>query len=277
MSQGLRRAFVTRARALKVAIGDPPWQPGGHFYSPIPSVADTRRALESRGLWVGVDLADEAQRALIDQLMPRFAEFDRVEGGRWRPNSMFGRDDAAVYWSLLHHLQPSRIVEIGSGFSTAVALDYGDLNGSVEVTAIEPYPERLFGLLRSGDEVHLIQKEAQDVPIEALVSGDILFIDSSHVAKAGSDVMWLLFDVLPQVPVGAWVHFHDVFWPRGYPDAWLTQRRAWNEAYMLRAFLMWNTSFRVRLFNSWLLQNHPPFGEACSGAPGSVWLQRVGE
>ena len=159
---------------------------------------------------------------------------------------MFGHADAALYRAILSYLRPSRIIEVGSGFSTAVALDEADANpglAGLEITCVEPYPQRLLALLRSSDHVTLLRCPVQDVPLEAfdkLGAGDILFIDSSHVAKAGSDVTWLLLRVLPRLVPGVAVHLHDIFWPFTYRADWLEERRDWNEAYFLHAFLSGN-------------------------------------
>jgi hypothetical protein len=105
-------------------------------------------------------------------------------------------------------------------------------------------------------------------------------IDSSHVVKCGSDVNFLLSDVLPSLQPGVWVHFHDIFWPFEYPMDWLLEGRAWNEAYMVRSFLQYNSRFQIRLFNSFLGARHQdelarlfPLGVKDTG--GSLWLQKV--
>jgi hypothetical protein len=47
----------------------------------------------------------------------------------------------------------------------------------------------------------------------ALGENDILFIDSTHVAKVGSDVNYLFFEVLPNLNPGVLIHIHDIFYP----------------------------------------------------------------
>ena len=134
---------------------------------------------------------------------------------------------------MLGWLQPERIIEAGSGYSTMIALDEG-----YPVTCIEPHPDRLLSLVRPGDPVTLLRQLVQDVPLSLygeLAAGDILFIDSSHVVKAGSDVCWLLLRVLPRLAPGAVVHLHDIFWPFEYPAAWLREHRDWTEDYLLNA------------------------------------------
>jgi hypothetical protein len=98
------------------------------------------------------------------------------------------------------------------------------------------------------------------VPIEVfdvLDDGDILFIDSTHVSKPGSDVNWLFFRVLPRLKPGVVIHVHDIFYPFEYHNDWLTERRSWNESYLLRSFLSYNNTFQITFFSSWIWQEHP--------------------
>lgn len=114
----------------------------------------------------------------------------------------------------------------------------------------------------------------------SLTAGDILLIDSTHVSKVDSDVNHILFDILPSLNPGVYVHFHDICYPFEYPKQWVYQGRAWNEAYILRAFLQYNTSFEIVIFNSFLgyfcldlLQQYLPL---CAKNPGiSIWLKKV--
>jgi hypothetical protein len=113
----------------------------------------------------------------------------------------------------------------------------------------------------------------------ALRSGDVLFVDSSHVAKIGSDVNSLFFDVLPNLAPGVVVHVHDIHYPFEYPKDWVFEGRAWNEAYLLRAFLTMNTDYEILLFNSYLSCFH--IDEVAQLMPGwrinpggSIWLRR---
>ena len=115
------------------------------------------------------------------------------------------------------------------------------------MTCIELYPARLLSLTRPGDPVTLLRHPIRDVPLtlyQDLAAGDVLFIDLSHVAKARSDVCWLIPHVLPRLAPGVAVHFLDIFWPFGYPPQWLEKRRDWTGAYLLHAFLSGNAGWR---------------------------------
>ena len=213
----------------------------------------------------GFDLRADEQRALIDSMIPMWDEYlPTIPDRRFRPgNDLFALTEAAPYDAMLRLRRPKSIIEVGSGHSTMVALDARDaaLPG-LRITCIEPYPDRLLGLLRPGDREHieLRQEPVQDTPLtvfDALEPGDFLFVDSSHVSKPGSDVNWLLFEVVPRLPVGVMIHFHDIFWPFEYPTEWLDERRDWNETYLLRAFLTLNDHFAVRLFLNYIWKTMP--------------------
>jgi hypothetical protein len=272
------------ARAVAAVTVRPPYIPPGHFYSPLTSPADTRRALQHDGTAPGVDLHETAQLALAARLRPILdAPFPgpRYEAG----NPVFCAADAAVYRAILRDLRPSRVIEAGSGYSTAAALDEADSGpelAGLHVTCIEPCPARLLSLLQPGDHdrVTILHQPVQDVPFsafDALRAGDILFIDSTHVVKAGSDVVHLVLAVLPRLAPGVIVHVHDVFWPFTYPDEWLREHRDWTEAYLIHAFLSGNDGWEILLFSSWLWQCHPESvpGRLAGLAPGSLWLRKV--
>ncbi len=111
------------------------------------------------------------------------------------------------------------------------------------------------------------------------VGTDILFIDSTHVSKIGSDVNRLIFDILPALPRGVVVHFHDIFFPFEYPLEWLYEGRAWNEAYLLRAFLSYNKSFKILFWNSYLQAKQLDALNAAYPAMAvggsSIWIKKV--
>jgi hypothetical protein len=135
-----------------------------------------------------------------------------------------------------------------------------------------------------GDEkrMELIPRLVQDVDrgiFQELQANDILFIDSSHVSKAGSDVHLLVFDVLPRLASGVYVHIHDIFYPFEYPKNWIYDGRSWNEAYLIRAFLQHNSDFEIYCFGSYLdryaQKDLAELLPTCLKAPGqSLWIRR---
>ncbi len=137
----------------------------------------------------------------------------------------------------------------------------------------------------------MLETPVQAVPpdvFRALREGDMLLVDSSHVAKTRSDVLDVLFRILPLLAPGVLIHFHDVLWPFEYPEIWLEEGRAWNEAYFVRAFLAHNAQFEILLFNSFLEHCHPdllaehlplmlkPPASRITPGNSSLWIRRVG-
>jgi predicted O-methyltransferase YrrM len=195
--------------------------------------------------------------------------------------------DGITLRMMINELTPRRIVEIGSGFSTACMLDSADHIGldSLQITCIEPYPDRLLSLMRAKDHdrVKLLERFVQDVPedvVDELEPGDILFIDSTHVLKTGSDVHFEFFHLIPRLKQGVVVHFHDVPYPFEYPPEWVFgMNYSWNEAYALRLFLMFNNAFEVTFWGSLLARSYTAnirsdFPTFLRNPGSSIWLRR---
>jgi hypothetical protein len=267
----------------------------GSYASPIPNL-DEVRAAESQ-IWScpdslpGIDIRDQAQLDLVRELAGFYSDqpfqAEAQPGVRYYlANSWFAYPDGLMLHLVLRWARPRRYVEVGSGFSSAVTLDTNErfLDGALECTFIEPRPDRLNELLLEGDSGRnkIIAGPVQSVGTEVfeeLDANDVLFIDSSHVSKVGSDVNRLVLDVLPRLKKGVLVHFHDIGWPFEYARQWIYQGRAWNEAYLVRAFLMCNPSFEILLFNHYLSIFHHE--EVTTLLPlwgveqgGSLWLRR---
>ena len=274
----LKQRVIRTAQAIADAVRRPPAIRAGHFYSPINSASDIERALSWTADTPGIDLREDEQLSTFRELTPLF---DDVGPVRYRiDNDMYGIADASIYQAFVRHFNPRRVIEVGSGFSTAKLLDTAEkFLPELDVTCIEPYPQRLFSLLRPSDNVQVITKFVQDVPKEIFTSlepCDVLFIDSTHVAKAGSDVVWLYLHILPLLQQGVLVHIHDIFWPFEYPAEWLREGRCWNEDYFLQAFLCQNEAWSIELFGSWLWEKHPEVVPESlrSERPGALWLRR---
>jgi len=280
--------------AAPVAAAAAEFVPPGHYYSAIPSAEDRRRALANYQAGPtelpGIDLGIERQWGLLEELRPLLESgglADEPAGGRRYgfTNPSFGPGDAVILQALMRHLRPQRIVEVGSGHSSALMLDVDEfhLGRSIEFTFFEPYPDLLRSLMKPGDPSWAIRQQiVQDADLgifKTLEPNDILFIDSTHVLKAGSDVCRLLFEVLPALAPGVIVHVHDIFWPFEYPSTWLAEGRAWNEIYALRAFLQYNRCFSILLFMNCLVhrdqgwfERHAPTVLRNTG--GGIWLRR---
>jgi predicted O-methyltransferase YrrM len=268
----------------------------GHYYSPIPDYAEVQRQIELKRGQIphmpDLDLNHAGQESLLEEFASYQSELpfpeEKSEGLRYfHNNEWFTYADAIFLHCLLRKHQPQRIIEVGSGFSSAVMLDTIDrfFSARPEVTLIEPYPERLRSLLfeRDLEQVTIFESKVQEVPLEVfskLQAGDLLFIDSSHVIKCGGDLQFLMFEVLPLLPSGVFVHFHDIFYPFEYPETWLLQARNWNELYLLRAFLAHNRDWEIHFFNSYVAAACPDLIASrlplCSrSAGGSIYLRRL--
>lgn len=266
--------------------------PPGHFYSPLPSleeIAATFERGEPRPPFPGIRWNEAEQIALLETFANVVPELpfprDPTPGHRYHLNNpSYGVHDGIFLYGMLRHLRPRRIIEVGSGFSSAAMLDLNERTfaGQLELTFIDPDMGRLHPLLRPDEAARLtmIPQRVQEVPLDlyrSLERNDVLFIDSSHVSKVGSDVNWLLFEVLPILKEGVYVHIHDVSGNFEYPREWLEEGRAWNEQYMLRAFLMYNDAFRVVLLSGWLADTQPAFFQKhlpdCLSGGGQIWLR----
>lgn len=271
------------------------YSPPGHFYSPLPDLSKVKHRepidVPPCAELPGVDLRAEHQLALLNE----FAHFyddvpfadDYVEGQRYYfRNNYYGAGDALILYCMIRRFRPARIIEVGSGFSSAAMLDAANSLGeySLNLTFIDPFPGRLLGLLSAEDQrnCRIVESQVQALTpdfFSSLQSNDILFIDSSHVTKSGSDVNHLLFKVIPRLNPGVIVHFHDIIWPFDYPADWLHMGISWNEAYLLRAFLSYNHEFEILYFNSYIgnchrdqLQGALP--RAATDTGGSLWLRK---
>lgn len=270
--------------------------PPGHFYSPIPSIEDVKNE-ESKifdtfsKVVAGVELHDAEQLMLLDEFVKFYGEMpfsaEKKEGFRYYfENPAYSYSDGIFLHCMIRYLKPERIIEVGSGFSSCMTLDTNEFffNGSINTTFIEPYPELFFSLIKEQDKekVKTIPSRLQDVSLsefEKLKSNDILFIDSTHVSKINSDVNYIIFKILPRLAPGVYIHFHDIFFPFEYPKPWIYEGRAWNEAYLLKAFLQYNNSFRIVVMNTYMQRYYNKFFEenlplCLKNRGGSIWIRK---
>jgi predicted O-methyltransferase YrrM len=270
--------------------------PPGHFYSPLPDLQEIARRSDkiygpTPDSIPGVDLRTEFQKKLLQKFESYYTNlpFDRdsnPESRYFRSTRSFPFQDAFTLYGMIREYRPQRIIEVGSGSSSCVMLDCCDSLGlGTKLTFIEPFPDFLLSLIRKTDtsRFELRKQIVQDVPLEifgGLDAGDILFIDSSHVSKTGSDVNFLFFEVLPILKPGVVIHFHDIFFPFEYAMKRLLEGVFWNEAYLLHAFLMFNQSFEILMFNDYVNHLLPQlvaknFPLCSAGLGASIWLRRI--
>jgi hypothetical protein len=225
-----------------------------NFYSEIPTVDEFDASFEFKEKAPYLTLFDDTATKENLSVLGRYAdEFDPpAEGDREAPseyfwnNPAFSFSDAMAYYCILRHVRPKRVLEIGSGFSTLVAKAAIAKNGVGEITCIEPFPMAWFAELEGID---LIRKPVQQIGAdwfnEYLGNGDVLFIDSTHTVKAGSDCLHLYLRVLPGLRHDLTVHAHDIYLPFPMPKKDFERNIYWTEQYLLAAYLMDNPRAKI--------------------------------
>jgi predicted O-methyltransferase YrrM len=270
--------------------------PAGHYFSPVVDpdlvvdyVAQARAARIADVAGIDFDLPGMEKFWRDNAAFIAATPFSDTPDGTHRycfTGGPYNYGDATILRCIINAYRPRRIVEIGSGYSTACMLDAADEAGLTDfaLTCIEPYPTRLKSVLRDTDtaRVTIVEQGVQGHDLARfaqLERNDILFIDSTHVLKTGSDVHYELFHILPVLKPGVLVHFHDCRWPFEYSDKQIFEKNySWNEAYGVRALLMYSTRFKVIFHGSLFATErpdlardvYPPFMKN----PGSaLWVQ----
>lgn len=256
----------------------------GHFYSPIPDLDYVEKnkttLFNRRGDIQDIKLGMISQRLLLYDLAKNYSkiQFRRF----FVPNGAFPIGDAVILQLMLLHFKPKRAVEVGCGFSSAVFLDTKEFFlPEIDLSLIEPNPACLFSVLKDRDKPNIYKSILQEVNYKEifgkLESGDIAFFDTSHVSKIGSELHTIFFEILPILKPGVIIHFHDMFYPFEYPIEWVQNGVYWNEAYMLRAFLMNNQKYEILYWNNYMrifqeeaIKELIP--DCLKNAGGSIWL-----
>lgn len=261
-----------------------------HFYNPIP---DTSAIPEST--WdqryddiPGVGVAEDRALELLDELAAFGEELsdvpDEGPGYCWN-NDSFAGGDASLLYAMVRKFKPQTILEIGSGRSTHIGLKALEANGAGKYICIEPFPNDSIRMLAESRQIELRAQFVQTVPLEAfeaLEAGDILFIDSTHVAQVGTDVTYEILKILPRLKSGVIIHVHDIFLPYEFPRSWVLEKLLfWNEQHMLAAFLAFNRSFKPLISNGQVAREERLRNAAQAAFPhapvhggGSFWLRR---
>jgi len=271
-----RKEFKPLEGPLEERLESSFFVPPGHFFSPIVDTGELKKigwpfasTVEGRktAQIPGILIDSKAMSYLWQHLLPLiktcpFSEKDN-NSAYYLDNNAFVYADGLVLHAFLRHFKPKNIIEVGSGFSSACMLETSRkfLNDNIFFTFIEPYPTLLHERMKLCRTEHaaVIPRKIQSVELtlfNKLESGDILFIDSTHVVKTGSDVMYELFEVLPSLRPGVIIHFHDIFWPFEYPEEWIfEENRSWNELYAIRAFLTNNFEYEILFWGNYWAKN----------------------
>lgn len=237
-----------------------------NFYSSLPTIDDLDFHYDRPGEEV---LYDHPSVFQLDTIKKSFAQFspygdefiDLCSQGKmlgFLDNDQFYHCDPVAYYSIVRWCKPSTIFEIGSGYSTMVASEALKANGlgNSRIIANEPYPR---DFLYSMENTEVRKVKAQTISADQLNSeledGDILFIDSTHTVKEGSDVLHLICEVLPRIKKKLLVHFHDIWLPFSFPKTWVYDGLNWEEQYLLYAYLLNNGATEVIYGTNYLVKN----------------------
>ena len=202
-------------------------------------------------------------------------------------NGSFESGDAECWYQIIRANKPKRIIEIGSGNSTLMAIkaikknQSEQLNYTCEHICIEPYEMPWLEQM----DITIIREKVEEIDLSffsQLKENDILFIDSSHVIRPQGDVLFEYLELLPSLNKGVIVHIHDIFSPRNYPKSWLQDDiRFWNEQYLVEAFLSNNDSWEIIASLNFLHHNYynllkevAPFLTP-EREPGSFYIKKI--
>ncbi len=294
LADGLsREALVEMLLAsdeARIQADTPLFVPPGHYYSPVGNPATIRPKDGDQPVKTlpGVDIDHTSMLRLWEEMLPAMTTcpFPAAVTSTARyafENDAYSWGDGLVLHAMIRQFPPKRIIEVGSGWSSACIIDTIEAAGlacSFKLIDIDLTTARSRIGQYSG-QIEMFEQPVQQIDpalFTTLESGDILFIDSSHVMKTDSDLNHLLFNVLPVLKSGVRVHFHDIFWPFDYPDGWsITENRSWNEAYALRAYLTDSIKWKLIWFNDYFAKleadrarkDCPDF---LRNSGGAVWL-----
>ena len=265
---GSRRLPMTTGLLRRIGI----FPIRNHYYEPLFDDRHLSRPLDMPRTLPGIDFDVSSQLSLLGQLTcaDEFTEFveqqrsDVSEASFRFNNAAFEAGDAEFLFQAIRHFKPGKIIEIGSGTSTKIARKALSLNAQEDGVqplhiCVEPF-ERPW--LENFANIELIRAKVEDCEIDwcsVLASGDLLFIDSSHIIRPQGDVLHEYLNIIPQLQSGVIVHVHDIFSPRDYLDEWVRRDvRLWNEQYLLEATLGNSARYEVIAALNLLKHEHYP-------------------
>ena len=236
-----------------------------HFYSAVPDVRDLRRTShwrEPRSM-VGVQGTETAGQLafvascctpdIVERLrrndVHAHAIAENGEGG-------YGPTEADFLYAVIRARRPGRVVQVGAGVSTAIILMASRDGGfPIDLVCVDPYPTDYLRRAQADGRVRLIARKAQEVELSQLTDlgeNGMLFVDSTHTVKVGSEVNRIVLEVLPRLARGTLVHFHDIYFPYDYSPDVLRSTLFWTESTLLHAFLVGNARYTLRTSMSML-------------------------
>jgi len=263
-----------------------------HFYEPIPDTRNLKKTLWKKDRFLtGINYQDKKQIELLSFFSKNYKKeymalpAEKKGSGYYVKNGMFESVDGEILYCMVRRFKPQQVVEAGSGFTTFLIDKALNENKTGSLTIIDPYPDEIFK--HGGIGKHkVIRDKIENVPLasfEKLKANDVLFIDSSHVVKTGSDAQYEFMEILPRLKKGVIIHVHDIFLPSEYPMRQIVENHVfWNEEYMLYAFMQYNDYFEVlwggsfmHLFHSDKLEHAFPSYNKKNNWPGSFWIRKI--
>jgi predicted O-methyltransferase YrrM len=264
-----------------------------HYFEPLYNPKHLKRSLRLDRQLPGINWNVKEQLEILDRFQfndelikfPIEKDNDKIEfcydGGP------FQSGDAEYLFNMIRLFKPAKIIEIGSGYSTLMAINATKANQKenpdyqCEHICIEPFENSWL----EECNITIVRKLVEDMPLslfKSLGKNDILFIDSTHIIRPQGDVLFEYLEVIPLLNSGVIIHIHDIFSPKDYPDEWINNSGLWNEQYLLEAFLTMNNQFSIIGATNYLMHNHyESFSSKCpvlksqpQREPGSFWIRK---
>lgn len=240
-----------------------------HFYSSVPHLRelladDSWRHASSMPGVRGAD-PDAQWRELVSWFTPEVRAALRatdVYRNACADNGAegFGPMESQILHAFVAARRPARVVQVGAGVATSVMLAAADAHDiPLNLVAIDPYPTPMLQRLAAEGRIELRQEPAQTVDMSVFTDlgpGDLLFIDSTHTVKPGSEVNRLVLEVFPQLKAGVYTHLHDMYFPYDFPPDLAERLFFWNESTLVHAYLINNARTSLLVSGSWLALTH---------------------
>lgn len=267
-----------------------------HYYEPLYNHKLLSKSLRENRNLRGIDFNDIEQLDLLKKFnynheLEKFPVTKKKIKEFAYDGGSFPRGDSVYLYSMIRLFKPGKIIEIGSGQSTLMAINainqnsLEDASYKCELICIEPYKQSWLEDLN----VTVIRDKVENIKIvffKTLKKNDFLFIDSTHMIRPQGDVLYEILEILPELNSGVFIHFHDIFTPKDYPDDWIIKQKVfWNEQYLLEAFLSYNSNFKIIGALNYLIHQYPEqLFEKCpilklkkdsiTIGTGSFWIQK---
>ena len=251
---GGHKLFLSKSILKKIGI----FPLTSNYYEPSFNFDNLKKNLSEKRSLPGINFNIENQIKNLKQLDYK-KELENLNLKNNSPNFNFNIDnnffeagDAEIYYQMIRYHKPKKIIEIGSGQSSLIAMEAINNNKQIdnfitELTCIEPFENKWL----EKNDIRVIRKKVEEIDTDIftdLSKGDILFIDSSHVIKPQGDIVKIFLEILPKLKSGVIIHIHDIFSPRDYLENWLKiENRFFNEQYLLEGMLDNSSRYKIML------------------------------